>query len=76
MPASISRLQKLLEELNPSDDDYRPSLRELLTHQDLRSYVQGLYGSSLEGFIDLLEKVGKPDMMSTGSEVLTSRQGA
>jgi hypothetical protein len=61
MPASVSDTQKRLKELSPSDAKYRPLLHELLSHQDLRPYVQSLHGSDLEGFVELLDKVRKVD---------------
>ena len=60
--ASVSAVHKQLEELDPSDDNYRSLLRELLGHQDLKPHIQALRGSSLEGFIELLDKVGEADI--------------
>ena len=62
MPTSVSRLKEQFDELNPSDDNYRLLLRELLIHQDLRLYVEGLHGSSLEEFVGLLDEVRKVDI--------------
>ena len=59
MSASISVIQKRFEKLDPSDDKYRPLLRELLSHQDLRLYAQGLHDTSLEGFIELLDEASE-----------------
>jgi hypothetical protein len=52
-----SGIQQQLEKLDPSDAKYRPLLHDLLSHQDLRAYVQSLHGSDLEGFVELLDKV-------------------
>ena len=62
MEASVSGIQEQLEKLGPSDVKYQPLLRELLNHQDLKPYVQSLHGPSLEGFVDLLDKVSKVDI--------------
>ena len=62
MQASVSSIQGQLEKLDPSDGNYRPLLRELLSHQDLKQHVLSLDGSSLEGFVELLDKVGKADI--------------
>ena len=62
MVASVSDAQQQLEKLEPSDKEYRRLLYVLLNHQDLRSHVQGLHGSSLEGFIELLDKVSKANI--------------
>ena len=61
MPASASRIQGQFEKLDPSDDNYRTLLRELLNHQDLKQHVLGLDRSGLEGFVGLLDKVSKVD---------------
>jgi hypothetical protein len=66
---------KQLEKLDPSDAKYRPLLHELLSRQDLRPYVQSLHGSDLEGFVELLDKVGRTDPTSTVVD-LTTRLGA
>lgn len=57
--ASVSITHKRLEKLDPSDDEYLPLFRELLNHPDLRLHIQGLHGSALEGFVDLLDEVSK-----------------
>ena len=56
--------QKQLEKLAPSDKKYRPLLRQFLDHRDLKSYVQNLNGAGLEGFVELLDKVGEIDVDS------------
>ena len=57
MSAPVSTIQKRLEKLEPSDSKYPPLLRRLLDHQDLKSHVQNLNGSGLEGFVELLDQV-------------------
>ena len=59
MPTLVSDIQQRLENLDPSDDNYLPLLREFLSHQDLEPHVRDLHGSGLEGFIELLDKVSK-----------------
>ena len=59
---TVSDTQRQLEGLDHSDVEYRPLLVELLNRQDLRSHVQSLYGSDLEGFVEFLDKVGKVDV--------------
>ena len=61
MSASVSDIQQRLEKLDPSDDSYLPVLCELLIHQGLRLYVQGLDESSLERFIEILDRVSVTD---------------
>ena len=61
MLTSVSETQKQLEKLDPSDDKYRLLLRELLSHQDLKPHIHGLDGPGLEGFVELLDKVGEAD---------------
>ena len=61
MSASVSDIQQRLEKLDPSDDSYLPVLRELLIHQGLRLYFQGLDESSLERFIEILDRVSVTD---------------
>lgn len=62
MSTSVSDTQKQLEILDPSDDKYRSLLHELLSNRDLKPYVQGLHGPDLEGFIELLDRVGKANI--------------
>ena len=63
MPASVLDTQRQLENLSdPSDTQYRPLLHELLSHQDLKPYIQGLHGPGLEEFIELLDRVGEANV--------------
>lgn len=55
---AVSDIQTRLEGLGPSDDKYRPLLRELLSHQDLKQHIHNLDGPGLGGFVELLDKVG------------------
>ena len=62
MSPSVSGIQRQFERLDPSDPKDRPLLHELLNRQDLRPYVQSLQGTDLEGFVELLDKVGRTDL--------------
>ena len=53
----VSDTQKRLVKLDPSDDNYRTLLRELLSHKDLKAHIQDLDGPELEGFVELLDDV-------------------
>jgi len=55
---AVSDVQKRLEELGPTNDDYRPLLRVLLSHRDLKPHIRGLDEPGLEGFVELLDEVG------------------
>ena len=57
--ASVFAIYKRLEKLDPSDDNYRPLLRELLNHRGLKLHVRALRRSGLEEFIEVLDKVGE-----------------
>lgn len=63
-PASISDIRRELDWLGVQqlgdtfDHDYQRLLLELLSHQDLKSYVRGFQESDLRGFIELLDNVG------------------
>ena len=59
MLAQVSDVQQRLTNLDPSDGRYQPLLRELLSHQELKTHVQGLDESGLRGFVELLDKVSK-----------------
>ena len=59
MVAPVSDTKHRLEKLDPSSDEYRRLLSVLLTHPDLRSHIQGLHGSVLEGFVELLDQVSE-----------------
>ena len=55
----LQQFQQRLEELNPTDADYRPSLLGLLNHKDLKSYIQGLEQPDLERVVELLDGVSE-----------------
>lgn len=59
MLAQVSDAQQRLANLDPSDGHYQTLLRELLSHRELKTHVQGLDESGLEGFVELLDKVSK-----------------
>ena len=53
----LSEIGRRIDRFNPSDDEYRRLLLELLSHQDLRSHVNDLQEPELRGFIELLDNV-------------------
>ncbi|KAF9644731.1 hypothetical protein BDM02DRAFT_3174168 [Thelephora ganbajun] len=55
-PGSVSDTQRQLEKFDPSNKEYQQLLHQLLGHKDLELHVQGLEGSSLRGFVELLDK--------------------
>ena len=61
MSTPVSDVQQRLENLDPSDENYLPVLRELLNHQGLRPHIQGLDESGLERFIEILDRVSVTD---------------
>ena len=61
LQASASDIQQWLEKLNPTDSNYQPLLLGLLSHQGLKSHIQGLQGSDLGRFVELLDNVSEID---------------
>ena len=59
--ASVSGIQQWLKKLDPADANYQQFLLELLNHQGLRQYIQGLQEHDLKGFVELLDKVSQAD---------------
>ena len=59
---SISDIKQRLDRLDPSGDEYRQPLLELLSHRDLEVHVHGLQGSDLRGFVELLDRVSNVDI--------------
>jgi len=59
---AVSDTRARFEELDPSDHKYRPLLRELLSHKDLKPHILGLDGPGLEAFVELLDKVGSSNL--------------
>ena len=68
MSASLLDIRQRLGGLNPSDGEYRRLLRELLSHQDLRSHIRDLQGSGLRVFVELLDNVRKIGIRSIASD--------
>ena len=68
MSSSLLDIRQRLGGLNPSDGEYRRLLRELLSHQDLRSYIRDLQGSGLRVFVELLDNVRKIGIRSITSD--------
>ncbi|KAF9790828.1 kinase-like domain-containing protein [Thelephora terrestris] len=56
MSASVTDIRRQLCGHNPSDGTYRRLLQELLTHQDLKTYIHGLQEADLQGFVELLDE--------------------
>jgi hypothetical protein len=59
MGRSASDIQRQLDWLSPSANEYRPLLLELLSHHDLKLHIRGLHGDDLRRFVELLDKVDK-----------------
>lgn len=59
MSASVSDIQRRLDGLNTSDENYRGLLSELLSHKDLKAYIHSLQKPGLRGFIELLDQVSR-----------------
>lgn len=57
--AIVSDIQRRLENLDPSNEEYRPLLYALLDHPDLKPHIDGLRKGDLQGSIEFLNKVGK-----------------
>ena len=62
VPIPISDIQQRLEDLDSSNEEYRPYLYALLHHQDLDQYVSNIQGPNLRRFVELLDKVGRADV--------------
>ena len=65
----VSDIQQRLGIMDPSNEEYRPLVCALLGHRDLKSHVDSLQNGDLQGFIELLDEVGKAN---TDPTVLTS----
>ena len=59
MSASVSDIQQRLGGLDPSHENYRQLLLELLSHHGLKQHIHELQGSDLQGFIELLDEVSE-----------------
>ena len=62
VPALVLDILQRLEDLDPSNEEYRPLLYALLSHRDLEPHINSLLGDDLRGFVELLDKVGKADI--------------
>ena len=62
VPTLVSDIRRRLENLNPSNEEYRPLLYALLSHRDLDPHIDSLLGDDLRGFVELLDMVGKADI--------------
>ena len=71
-PTLVSDIQQRLENLDPLNEEYRQILHALLSHSDLKPYINGLRTDDLQRFIELLDKVGKAGIHSVSPQVLTS----
>ena len=61
MSEPVSDIRQRFEKLDPTDTNYRQLLLRLLSHRDLRPYIQGLQEPDLKGFVELLDKVSEVD---------------
>ena len=55
----VSDIQRRLKNLDPSNEEYRPLLYALLSHQDLRPYISSLREDGLQRFVELLDEVNR-----------------
>ena len=58
----VSDIRRRLENLDPSNEEYRPLVYALLSHRDLEPHTNSLLGDGLQGFVKLLDKVGRADI--------------
>ena len=65
----VSDIQRRLENLEPSKKEFRPLLYALLSHKDLRSHIDSLRKDDIQGFVELLDEVGKVDIHPTGADI-------
>ena len=59
VPTLVSDTRQRLENVDSLNEEYRPFLHALLTHQDLKAFVSSLRRDDLQRFIELLDNVGK-----------------
>ena len=69
VPSPISDIRQRLENLEPSDEEYRPLLYALLSHRDLNPYICGLQNGDLQRFVEFLDEVGKADIYFTSTDI-------
>ena len=62
VPTLVSDIRQRLENLDPSNEEYRPLIYALLTHRDLEPHINSLRKGDLQGFVELLNKVDNPDL--------------
>jgi len=60
--AKYRPLVQWLEKFDPFNEEFRPLLYALLSHQGLTSHVQDLQGIELGSFVELLDKVSRADI--------------
>jgi hypothetical protein len=56
---SVPNIWRRIKKLETSDEEYRQLLHALLSHQDMKSHIQGLEGPDLQEFVELLDNVGR-----------------
>ena len=61
----VSDIQQRLENIDSSNEEYRPLLYALLSHRNLGPHIDSLRKEDLQEFVDLLDKVGKIDTNPT-----------
>ena len=59
MSTPIPDVQRQLDGLDPSSEEYRRLLLELLNHQDLKQHIYSLRGPDLQAFLKLLDNVSR-----------------
>ena len=58
----VPDIQQRLENLDPSNEEYRHFLHALLSHRHLKPYINNLQEDNLRRFVELLDKVGNADI--------------
>ena len=58
----VSDIRQCLENLDPSNEEHRLLIYALLSHRDLEPHTNSFLGDGLQGFVKLLDKVGRADI--------------
>ena len=69
VPTSVSDIRQWLENLDPSNEEYRPLLYALLSHRDLKAYIDNPQKRDLRGFIELLDEVCEANTDHTSADI-------
>ena len=62
VPTLVSDTRQRLENTDSLNEEYRPFLHALLSHRDLKTYIDELQSDDLQRFVELLDKVGQDDI--------------